>query len=292
VEFLIGRGANLFAATTDGITSYDLAFLSNHTQVADLLLSSYAKQVAGLEGRFTVHSLLREAKFLYDNRQQAAQPRALWVGLPCGKLPFSEFRKILHMFSEEIREYDYTGCLPIHTAIQVGAPIEVLDVLTGAFEGGLTIPNKASLLIPNNDGDLPVHIAGREWAPLETMRWLLEQHEVAVHPALQACNLRGEIPLQSACQGDAPFETIRMLMDRFPAARNISNHRGLLPIHRHLSSTTDSGAVEFWKSIDPNALARRTRTGMLPFHVVALENSDSVGVLFELLKGDPDALGE
>ena len=71
-----------------------------------------------------------------------------------------------------------------------------------------------ALLIANNDGDLPMHIAVGGNVPSEAVCWLLERYKIAFQagylsrPVLQIPNLRGDWPLHVACREHAPRETV------------------------------------------------------------------------------------
>jgi len=357
VQFLIEWGANIFLAADEergGITPLDVAYRFDHVAVVALILASYAKQLVQREGIFAVHSVLHGAT--YSDWPQRGPMDIMKT--PCGPLTAQALAFLFRIpaMAAKVGDYDYNGSLPLHVACQVGAPIEVLQVLRDIYP--------QALFIQNNNGDLPLHLLCHNTAPTATIRWMLvamaehmplevglqtknlngdlpmhiackvqsqfESIQLLVQEfggALQTRNGGGDLPLHICCRGDAAFATIRLLAQEFggalqirngcgdlplqiccrenaalatirllaqqyPYALDIPDRNGLFPLHLHLSVTSDAEAIDFWENLIPEALERRTRGGKLPFQVVAFENSASVCVLFDILKGHPDALME
>jgi hypothetical protein len=69
----------------------------------------------------------------------------------------------------------------------------------------------------DSDGDLPLHIACEEKAPLKVVRFLVEQWSEAIKTA----NHNGCLPLHHACSSTVPFDVVEFLVKEWPEAIKI-----------------------------------------------------------------------
>jgi len=275
VKVLIRKGASLVAVTAEGYTALDMANIFHRDDIANFILDSFAKQWGDREGRLAAGLLLQKSTYSFT---ETATPR-LQVQTDCGKLSNTQFRRVLRILGPTLQN-SINGSLPLHTAIAHGAVVQVIETLVDIFP--------EALQTPNNNGDLPLHVAFHANAERKTMLCLITA--MAEHRIPHTSNIAGDFPLHLGCRANSRLEIIRLLMQHYPAAGNVFDYSGQLPVHLHLSSTSAAEVVEFWKSTLPRALLKSTRGGNLPFHTVALKNSASVDVVFEVLKGHPDAL--
>eukprot|EP00984_Skeletonema_dohrnii_P023531 scaffold12613_cov110-Skeletonema_dohrnii-CCMP3373.AAC.1 len=100
---------------------------------------------------------------------------------------------------------DEDGLLPLHRALLDVAPLGSIKLLAQA--------DPATLLIPSNEGYLPVHVACERYQP-DVVKYLVDLNIMS----LRATNNRGDTPLHCACRA-ANYGVIELLFSQtYPTA--------------------------------------------------------------------------
>jgi len=289
VQELVGRGADMFAKDTVGITPFDLANVRNQTAVVNYLLRLYATAVYERDGDVSMHSILRRATYKYFPRKNRGIPglvgRLTLVGLPLGRLKTDHMRTLFQLFrsfdSNLIRIEDDNGGLPLHTACQFRAPVEIVTLLAEQEELALRVLGSA--------GATPLHIACRFNAQDdEVIRFLVERAPRMLH----ARDNNGFLPVHAACQGGASVRSIRRLVERGGdwTVSDRNNQSGDLTLHCLLSGSSPTvEAVEYLLRRSPETTSATNGAGVLPLWL-ACGASAPEDVVYVLLRKYPDAL--
>jgi len=113
-------------------------------------------------------------------------------------------------------------------------------------------------------GLLPIHIACRHGASLDTIKILAESYP----EGLNSNDPRGNLQLHYACAFSS-VEVIRFLLKRSPSASKVQNCDKQLPIHNLCARndlTNISSLVLFTYARNPDALRQEDSKGFLPIH--------------------------
>jgi ankyrin repeat protein len=136
------------------------------------------------------------------------------------KAPLEEIQDIIRDNHLSVYERE-CGAFAVHTAVQLGASVQVLDCL-------LQNPKGSAILLDRAWGTV-LHFVG----PLSSLSSI--QYLVALYPALlRARNARGQLPLHSAALEGAKRCILCFLAHQYPKALTEYDEEGYLPIHRLL----------------------------------------------------------
>ena len=140
-------------------------------------------------------------------------------------------------------------------------------------------------LIRNRDesGQLPIHMACRNKAPVEVLALLVE-HDTAT---LQMADDTGALPLHECCCGAVDDSSVRFLAEQGGVGTLAARNRnGAMPLHNICGSINPSWrTVQFLIASVPGSVAARTKAGQYPFMIAANETSTaSLSVIYELVR--------
>lgn len=127
----------------------------------------------------------------------------------------------------------------------------------------------------NNEGGLPLHIAGGIGAPVELVRILVLLHP----PALRTRDFTGSLPMHTSFKAVKPsLNAILFLAELDPAAMHSYNKDGALPFHLLLCGRANSTPppLDVFKSLVhafPGSVFATTRDGALPYMLACQEAS-------------------
>ena len=156
--------------------------------------------------------------------------------------------------------------LPIHIACQHDAPIATLDVLVHAYPEGL--------LIPDRDGNLPIHYACSLEDP-EAARYLMN----ACPASARKTNCKGQTPLHLACaRYDISIDLVQELIQLNENACKTPDWQGRLPVHSACMWKANTRVIETLLKAHPEAVRAFDLHNLTPYgicrKVVHLPTSD------------------
>lgn len=123
-----------------------------------------------------------------------------------------------------------------------------------------------AIRIPNNKGELPMHIScgRRSRNSLDVIKFLLDSFPESIKKS----NGIGELPLHYSCNGYQPLEVVRYLVSKFDHAIEIADCNNMLPIHHACQAKFPvMDVIEFLTKASPKSLAVRGENGSLPSHI-------------------------
>lgn len=261
-EELLNRGTNPCERDKDDWTPFDLAFSNNQPVVYRRILQHYREQVAETYERQSLIAILKEAGYIEveERRYNETVARKL-ITLPVGRLTIQLMLEVLLFLvsrvPDMIRAQDNHRSIPLHILCQdaADAPVHLVRWLAEQ--------DPTTLHYGNSFGRLPLHVASHARAPVETIRFLVEQGGVGT---LCARDRVGSLPLHCMNNIDAAAGL------RFPP---------LPPIK--------VDAVEYMIKSYPKAVATPNGNGELPL-MLACQSSAPEEILFVLLKAYPQSI--
>ena len=137
-------------------------------------------------------------------------------------------------------------------------------------------PNEAKQ--KNNDGDLPLHWAVANNAPVEVVSKLLD----AYHDGAQLKNNDGRLPLHDAAYENASVDVIRKLLDTYPDGAQVKDNDGYLPLHFAAHNNASVEVISKLLDAYPDGAQVKDNDGDLPLHYAAYYNAP-VEVVSKLL---------
>uniref|UniRef100_A0A7R9WIX1 Uncharacterized protein n=1 Tax=Pseudictyota dubia TaxID=2749911 RepID=A0A7R9WIX1_9STRA len=156
-------------------------------------------------------------------------------------------------FFEGVKDSDV---LPIHEAVSMGAPVNVVKALVEAFPQGLTERESAYRR-------LPIHIAcrhGGDKMDKEVVKYLIGAYPLGV----ATDDILGRVPLHYTCSNGAEEEIVDMLMTSCAGATRAYDRRGWLPIHVACSVGASYHVVKVMLDAFPASVALTTNKGSTP----------------------------
>ena len=274
VQELVARGADLFVTDDVGKTPLHYACLWGHLAVVQVLVARGADLFVTAGNGDTAFDIA------HDHRQSNAVDYLLHAYVE--KVTASEGSQAIHSILQSATFSYVTAHPPLK--LQVQLPLGKLTL--NHFQTLLQLFPVNSFCSQDNDGDSPLHVAGRAGAPVEIIHPIVQAYTAA----LQTRNHNGNLPLHAACQADAPsLESIRFVVEQDPNAVQAANNDGALPLHLLCGSRPSVQAVQYLLGLFEGALAMRTHQGDMPF-MVACKASSSESVLQILLTVYPEAL--
>jgi len=239
VEYLVGRGANIYTKNNNGMTPLDLAIALSNTDVAEFLLQHYQQNGSIL-------SILQKASYSggdddsddgdYEEGEEEETARFV-VTLPIGKLEMDQLLEMLTYFVAQdptaIRTQDSTNFeLPLHVACCTRAPIEVLRFVVDQ--------DPASLYSSDGSGCSPLHAACRAGAPLETLQFLVEAGSART---VFARDHNGALPLHLLCKAQPSVDAIKYMVRSHLTSASIKTDDGDLPVMVAVKSKASESVI-------------------------------------------------
>jgi len=147
--------------------------------------------------------------------------------------------------------------------------------------------DRSTLLTVNSAGSLPIHEACRGGASLVNIKFLVEKGGV---DTLFARDNQNALPIHEACRGGASLAMIKFLVKKGGVGTlDARDEQGALPVHVLCQSNPSVDVVKFLLNQHPSSISEETNAGALPF-MLACEWSASESVLQILLTKRPEAL--
>jgi len=235
VRELVEHGADVTIKDKRGRTPYDYILarnqpfqfeylLARRLEVVDYLLECYVERIVERHGRLSLHAILQEATYEKDPSNNNS-----YVKLSLGDL-----------------EVNHTATLMRLLIARIGDPTSPV------------------VLIRDEHGNLPIHIASRNGAPVEVVRLLAEQDAATLHMQDRS----GALPIHIACcQKSSAVEMLQWLMEQDVGALCTRTSSGALPIHVACLARASIEVFSFLLEQDPRMLQERDRSGALPIHL-------------------------
>lgn len=143
--------------------------------------------------------------------------------------------------------------LPIHMAVALQCPPEVVHALAECYPAGLRMREEAF-------DRLPLHVACQTSAPIDTIEALIHHHPEAA----RAKDSIGRLPIHYACSHDAPSAVIDILLREFPASAGCGDDNGWMPIHVACRRGVSLYVVERLLDCLPQSADMATNKGSTP----------------------------
>ena len=322
VHFLLDRGANALAITKrDGLTTLMLACDNGaDLEILRRLLATGVPVEAGDKHQQTVlhHAalhgsieLLRELTVehnanmfavdkdgdtpfdLVPSFNSAGERHEFFIELYCNKLIQEHDRLALHAIVGAA-DYSFAPSVyqefhPPKNPLRIRLPLGKLTLQY--FRTLLSTPDAELVRNRDENGKLPIHIAGQANAPVEVLSMLVEM-DLAT---LQIADDEGALPIHSLCGSGTPAEyaSVRYLVEQGGVGTLAARNRnGALPLHVLCGSTNPSlRTVQYLIQSFPGSLAARTNAGRYPFMIAASEASlASLSVVYALVRANPSVL--
>lgn len=160
-----------------------------------------------------------------------------------------------------------TGNLALHTACQYRLELPLVSRIQQGF------PKAA--LIPNRNGDMPLHIECRNGLGEPIAKILLDGEECSK----AAChrNKNGMLPLHLACRGASTCEALQLLLEVYPEGVQLveSQSKGELPLHL-ISDNENIRVKSVMLILEANPRAASMRCSIdknLPLHCLCQNNT-------------------
>jgi ankyrin repeat protein len=166
--------------------------------------------------------------------------------------------------------------LPLHKACVLQPPVNVIEVLLGAYLEA----TKSS----DQDGWLPVHCACFYGASDKVVGSLL----TANAKGAQSKDDEGRLPLHYACLKGASQAVVDVLLGSFPKGAMSKDDEGRLPIHHACSKGAPEGVIDALLKASPKGAQSKDDQGRLPLHH-ACRKSSSERIIRTLLRVYPRA---
>lgn len=175
----------------------------------------------------------------------------------------------------------------------VSLPIGEVDRTRGlAFLDSLVNRNPAMISTRDENGDTPVHRGCRLGGGIETIRYLVEQDNTALHIPDRSA---GQLPIHIACsRTDTDSAVIKLLVERGGAETlGVRDDAGSFqPLHLQLLRRHDQHLslkkVKYMLKSHLGCVRARTLAGDLPI-TLACEGS-SLDIVFELIRAQPEVV--
>lgn len=140
---------------------------------------------------------------------------------------------------------DASGDLPLHAALQTGAPVGIVQTILEGHPG--------ALLHGNDQSRVPLHSA------FGSMQSAQLQHPDVVNLMLSKCVLDGRLalkmedsqglfPIHLACQNNASHEVLQVFVRAYPKTTLLQSSNGALPLHAVVSPHLLVSALSLGKS--------------------------------------------
>ena len=153
--------------------------------------------------------------------------------------------------------------LPIHMAVAMQCPPEVVHALVDCYPLGIHMREEAFQR-------LPLHVACQDNAPIETIEALIHHYPEAT----RAKDSIGRLPIHYACSHNAPSSVIELLLREFPASAGCGDDNGWLPIHVACRRGVSLYVIERLLDCFPQSVDMATNKGSTPV-ICAKKGGDS-----------------
>jgi ankyrin repeat protein len=149
------------------------------------------------------------------------------------------------------------GDTALHVACRV-VGTNALTVVRLLFQA-----NSKAAMVPNNDGELPMHLAS-SFQPTEVVQFLIQESptSVIVH------DRGGNLPLHAACSGRNTIDNIKLLIDSCPTALTCKNEKKETPLHIACQTNASVRVIEYLIQRNREIVGWQDEDGCLPLHYV------------------------
>jgi ankyrin repeat protein len=179
---------------------------------------------------------------------------------------------------------DAEGFLPLHTAVYYQAPVTIVQDLLGAHPEGCQVRTTAAGYLP-----LDWALDGQDYDdPLDTIRLLVRAYPESLHEV----NGEGDLPVHKASKcHKTSVQVMRFLLEKNPAAAQVRNAGGLLPLHLlAFHGSRDNNGVSVLQVLQqayPGGTRVADNNGALPVHLACRGLGQSQDRIALLLDADP-----
>ena len=150
-----------------------------------------------------------------------------------------------------------------------------------------TITNISSAKEKDTEGNLSLHLACKNNAPLDVVKLLVETYPDAV----KENNKREELPLHLACRNNVPLDVIKLLVESYPDSIKEKNREGQLALHLACNACATIEIVKLLIEGYLDATKEKNLYGHLPLHYACDVNAP-IDVIMLLVEAYPDATKE
>lgn len=169
--------------------------------------------------------------------------------------------------------------LPIHEAIRLNAPQNVIFQLAKAYSEGVSTRESMH-------NQLPIHLACSRGAPEAVIQILL-----GVYPGSAKKQSKNRLlPVHLACANDVSMKGIQAILSAYPDGIREKDNDGWLPIHHACAKGASEEVVSLLlESFPESSHAKEVSLGRLPIHLAAYKGA-TTGVVQALLQAYPDSV--
>ena len=249
-ELIVEHNANIFAADEFRKTPFDCTTqFRSANEKQALLIECYGNILTQEHGRLALHAVLWAAEYEFADK---------WDFHP-----------------------------PPQNHLRVRLPLGELTLQH--FRTLLSTLDPELVRTRDESGQLPIHIACRDKAPVEVLALIVEQDAAT----RQLADYLGALPLHVCCCGAVDDSSVRFLVEQGGvgtlAARN---QEGSLPLHILCGSTNPPlRTIQYMIQSFSGSVAAQTNAGQYPFMIAACKSSTaSLSVVYELVRTNPDLI--
>jgi ankyrin repeat protein len=214
----------------------------------------------------------------------------------------------------QVRSDDFHGGIPLHAACRAFKNGE------GSFELVQYLVKQwpESVQVAGRDGDLPLHCACVNMAPLCTVQYLVEQWPDSVKDAdefgrlplhytyyehsfpeeeviqfliqqwpesVKTADNHGGVPLHYACAHEAPLHIVQYLVEQWPESVKAADDRGQLPLHSACAHKAPLEVVQYLVEQWPESVKYRNSDGETPLDIVTRQQREDGSLANKLVMG-------
>ena len=222
-ELIVEHNANMYAMDIIGETPFDAAKHSNSAGGKHaFLIRCYGNKLMQRHDQLALHAILEEAEYSFAEDAEFHPPLSpLRISLLLGNLTLNHLRILLSdLDTEQIRNRDESGKLPIHIACRNNAPVEVLALIVEQDPTTLHMADFTS-------GALPLHECCCGAVDDSSVIFLVEQGGVGT---LAARNRNGALPLHVLCGSQNPsLRIVQFMIQSFSGSLAARTNAGRYP---------------------------------------------------------------
>ena len=187
------------------------------------------------------------------------------------------FEFMLEVHPDGAKNKDKYGNLPLHSAIECDSSLSLILVRN------LILVYPESLLIQNNNGDSPLHVAAAAYeGGVEMFKVLIESYSKGV--TMQ--NNNGYLPLHVAVINDKCTEVIKLLLDEYRGSSKVTDENGELPLHTACKCGSSQEIIRILLTAYAKGAKVTNEDGRLPLHL-ACKHENNIEVIKMLLNEYP-----
>lgn len=167
-----------------------------------------------------------------------------------------------------------SNVLPIHVAVSLHAPLEVVKAIVDAHP-------ECVKLVESAFKRLPLHVACQFAANKEVIEYLVGEYKAGTMEA----DVLGRLPLHYLCSNGAPLDVVRILIKTNNSSTLCGDYNGWLPLHVAIHFGAGSQVVEELVNACPaSVVTMKTKKGSSALTLakkVASKNKEEIVALLE-----------